>query len=75
MYSRRMVSQVSTVLGLTSWNICAAQRCGRIGSSCEGVTLPGLRVVLLAFGEDGPADACVLVGNCNQGFVIADPLT
>ena len=44
-------------------------------SSCDGVTLPGVRIVSLAFGEDGPADACVLVGNCNQGFVIADPLT
>jgi len=72
-YSRRVVSQVSTVLGLTSLIVYAAQRCGRlvIDSSCEGVTLPGLWIVRLASGEDGPADARVFVGDCNERFVTA----
>ena len=45
-----------------------------IVSGSEVVALPGQWIVRLVFGENGPAYPCMLVGDRNERFVIADSM-
>ena len=79
---RQIVSQVFTVLGLTSLSILlrifkvgfdsASWGSRAHGTACPCVPPPGIRIIGFTVGQDGPDDSYMFVRDRNEGLVVTD---